>query len=197
MIRSALRRLRVLALLPLLAPLPGCGEFEPFEPVRLDGPLRFFGTGGGGVSVFLTEVASSDSTVRIELRARNVQRFTAVAFELTVDEEVVRIAEAEAGSFFQPGTPVVFELTPAQTTEPGRRWIGVVSLSRYTTDVSGGGVLASLVLRRTTDRPFDARVTFDPERTRLYGPQGEVLDDAAAVGGRLVFDPRSEGPAAP
>ena len=164
----------------------GCEEFEPFEPERSEAPFRFFGAAADGPAVFLTEVAVTDTTVRLDLRARDVERLTAVAFELAVADSVAVIDTASAGDFFQPGTPIVFDLVQSPTS--GLRWVGVVGLREFTTDVSGGGLLASLVVRRITDAPFDVRLVFDTAATRLYGPGGQPTS-GQAVGGRLVHDP--------
>lgn len=174
--------------------LSGCEELEPFEPVRADAPFRFFGGSAAGASVFLTEVAVTDTTVRLELRARDVERLTAVAFELVIGDSVAVIDTAIAGDFFQPQTPIVFELVDAPGQGPG--WLGVISLTDFSADVSGGGRLASIVIRRVADEPFDVRLGFDTGGTRLYGPAGAPLD-GRAVGGRLVFDPGSDATSAP
>ena len=172
------------AALAVTALAVACAEFEPFEPVRSDAPLRFFGSAADGATIFLTEVAVTDTTVRVDLRARDVERLTAVAFELAMEESVAVIDSAAVGDFFQPQTPTVFELVPVPGEDAG--WVGVVSLDDFSSDVSGGGVLASLVLRRTTDQPFDVRVAFDSAATRLYGEGGDPTA-GRAVGGRLVF----------
>lgn len=178
--------LLVLALAALT--LATCEEFEPFEPVRSEAPFRFFGAGPEGAAVFLTEVAVTDSTVRIQLRARDVERLTAVAFELGLEPGVATIDTALPGDFFQPGTPTVFEL--AMDPVDASRWPGVMSLTDYSTDVSGGGLLATLVIRRTVDDPFDVPLGFDTEATRIYGDAGAPTGHVA-VGGRLVYDPGS------
>lgn len=174
------------ALAALALATAACGELEPLEPASTEAPFRFFGAAADGPGVFLTEVAVTDTTVRIQLRARKVERLTAVAFELSMGEAVAVIDTAFVGDFFQPQTPVVFQL--AGSPQDPLRWLGVVSMTDYATDVSGGGLLASLVVRRVTDEPFDVRLAFDTATTRLYGPAGQPMT-GAAVGGRLVYDP--------
>lgn len=166
--------------------IAACAEFEPFEPARADAPFRFLASAADGPAVFLTEVAVTDTTVRLELRARDVERLTAAAFELAMADSVAVIDSAAAGDFFQPQTPIVFDLVGSPTS--GLRWVGVVGLREFTNDVSGGGLLASLVVRRITDEPFDVRLAFDTARTRLYGQNGQSTP-GEAVGGRLVYDP--------
>ena len=174
------------ALAALSLGVSACGELEPFEPGSPEAPFRFFGAAADGPGVFLTEVAVTDTTVEIQLRAREVERLTAVAFELSLGEAVAGIDTAAEGDFFQPGNPVVFEL--AGSPQDPLRWLGVVSMADYSSDVSGGGLLASLVVRRLTDEPFDVRLAFDTATTRLYGPAGQPMT-GQAVGGRLVYDP--------
>jgi hypothetical protein len=165
------------------------GPFEPFAPERDQPPLRF--VGGAAPTepfIWLAPVARTDSTVRLEVRTRNVPRLSAIAFELALDADVAAIDTIVPGAFFAPinAQPLV---NVARDPENPRRWVGVITLPELTTASAGSGTLATVIVRRTTAEAFDVGVAFDTATSRAVGVGGGVVP-LNWTRGRLIHVPR-------
>jgi hypothetical protein len=166
------------------------GPFEPFAPERDQPPLRFVGGAAPNTPfVFLAGVVQNDSIVRLDVRLRNAPRVSAIVFELALEGNVAVIDSILPGTFFSPVSQVPL-VNAAVSPDDSTRWIGVATVPNLSTVSAGSGTIATLVVRRTRQQPFDIAVAFDSTTSRAYGADGlPVVMNWTR--GRLIHVPRT------
>lgn len=176
-----MRRRHLLSLsgLVMVAPLlVGCGSDDVRPGPKPPAPSARFVTDElpTGITASLQEASVSEDTIVLDVVQQSAGAVYGIAFRLETDGEVLALGSLLPSNAFSGA------LTRAVEPEAGLM-VGVVTKRGQDAGLDTS-VIGSVTLNRKT--AAGTRVTFVPERSRLFDEDARPIADVSFVGGELV-----------